>query len=491
MPRRNSKAALPATAALALLTAAPLAAAQTVALAPLAGHPTQAVTLSGSGFANSEAVDIYIDTTDTLLLVASPTGTLSGAITIPATAQPGPHYITAIGRRSGDAAQKPFNVTTPWAQLSFGAAGQNNNIYENTISPSNVATLGLRWSTTNANNAGATPAISNGHVFVSTTAGLQALSTATGAVLWTALPGSSFFSSPSVPGNAVYVSDYASNMYALNFTTGAVTWTTTVGSYTLGSPVYAAGMVYIGCGDHKLYALSAATGKIAWTYTTGSNIDASPSVVAGVVYVGSEDHSLYALNATTGALLWSYATGSEIEATPAVANGLVYVASDDGKIYALRVAGSPIDSLPAGSLVWSNTGVTFAAPAVADGMVFYGLNTLYAANARTGAVAWSFAPDTQLRGHVLVANGVVYATSTSGQLYALAESTGAELGHAQTGSPFTGGAAIADGVIYVNAYDTGTVAYALHAGSDTARPRPPARATLHPDMQLKVTPREP
>ncbi len=122
------------------------AAASIVTPAPLSVHPTQTVAITGSGFAASEAVDVYLDTTDALLLVSSATGTLTGSVTIPASAAPGPHSITAIGRRSSDAAQHALAVSTPWLQFGYGLAHASVNPFENTLSTSTAPTLGTLWS---------------------------------------------------------------------------------------------------------------------------------------------------------------------------------------------------------------------------------------------------------------------------------------------------------------------------------------------------------
>jgi outer membrane protein assembly factor BamB len=46
-----------------------------------------------------------------------------------------------------------------------------------------------------------------------------------------------------------------------------------------------------------------------------------------------------------GALLWSYATGNGVNSSPAVVNGVVYVSSYDGNVYALNAS--------TGALLWS------------------------------------------------------------------------------------------------------------------------------------------
>ncbi len=273
-------------------------AASVVKVTPASGHPTAVITVSGTGFGDLEAIDVYVDTTDTLLLVSSATGTFSGSVTIPATASPGKHYITAIGRHSGDAAQKAFTVSTNWSEFHFGTGRKGLNPYENVIDASNVSDLDIAWRATT---------------------------------------GTAIFSSPAVANGVVYVGSYDDNLYAYNATTGALLWSATTGSRIESSPAVANGVVYVGSQDDKLYAYHATTGALLWSATTGSTIASSPAVANGVVYVGSYDDNLYAYNVTTGALLWSATTGSRIESSPALANGMVYVGSEDNNLYALAL----------------------------------------------------------------------------------------------------------------------------------------------------------
>ena len=468
---------------LAVSTASAVHAQATLKLAPAAGHPTQAVTITGSGFGDSEAVDVYIDTVDTLLLVSSATGGLSGSVTVPASEQPGTHYITAVGRRTGDAAQAAFAVTTPWLEFGFGAAHLGWNPYKNTINTSNVASLGEHWSAA-INSGGATPAVNGGKVIVSTLAGVKALSVNTGAVIWSAVPTAGFYGSPAIAGNSVYVGSDAAIFYALNITTGATLWSATLGSGIYSSPVVSAGVVYIACNDDKVYALSVASGAVLWSFKTGNPINSSPAVFDGVVYVGSEDNSLYALNATTGAKLWSFATGGEVESSPVVSNGAVYFGSDDAKVYALRADGPNV-----GTLLWSYaTGSNvYATPAVAYGTVYVGSadGNLYALNSHTGAVRWSFATGDTVWS-AAVANGVVYVTSAGGTLYALDASSGATLATATLGSTFFGSPVISDGVLYLNAYTGNSYAYTQLGNVNATRIHalPPDPKTLKPDWSL-------
>jgi outer membrane protein assembly factor BamB len=109
---------------------------------------------------------VYVDTVDTLLLVSSATGTFSGSVTIPATASPGTHYITAIGRKSGDAAQKAFTVSTNWSGFHFGTGRKGFNPYENVIDAANVSDLDIAWQATTGSYIFSSPAVANGVVYV-------------------------------------------------------------------------------------------------------------------------------------------------------------------------------------------------------------------------------------------------------------------------------------------------------------------------------------
>jgi hypothetical protein len=130
-------------------------AATAVSLNPTVDTPTETLTVSGSAFGDLEAVDVYLDTSDVLLLVTSSTGAFSGSITIPASALPGTHYVTAIRRKSGDAAQAALTVGNPWNQFGDGMARRAWNPYENVISTSSVSSLGQVWIKSN-NSTGAT-----------------------------------------------------------------------------------------------------------------------------------------------------------------------------------------------------------------------------------------------------------------------------------------------------------------------------------------------
>ena len=453
---------------------------------PVTAHPSQALTIAGSGFGNSEAVDVYFDTTDTLLLVSSATGTLSGSLTVPASALPGTHSITAIGRRSADAAQNAVTVSTPWVQFGYGAANNALNPYENVLSTTTVPALGTLWETT-IGTLGGTPVVANGRVYVNTANGIAAVNAATGATVWNKNYGETFEASPTVVGNTIYVGDLEGFFYAINGTTGAIVW-----MVTLNGPIYSTatvvnGIIYVGTEQGTMYALdSTKKGQTVWTYTaaSGEAITTKPAVSNGNVYFAAYNNTIYCVSAASGTFVWKYIVGNAIDSSPAVVNGMLYIASYDEKIYAISTAPGT-----AGVLQWSyTTGSGIAAsPAVANGYVYIGSGdgNLYALNARTGAVYFSLPTGGAVRSAV-VANGVIYFTTSLSTAFAINQ-YGSVLASGSTGSSFLGSPSVSDGRLFIGTTGGGLYAFAPNGGTDVVRAHAPRPSSLRPDMSLQVT----
>ena len=118
--------------------------------------------LTGSGFAASELVDLFAGSVDTAVVTTGAQGTFSYSGTIPAGAQPGTLWLTAVGRRSGAAAQASFLVRTDWVQRGFGTAHRGLNPYENTLTPSNVVGIDRAWTVATGDKVDSSPAVVNG-----------------------------------------------------------------------------------------------------------------------------------------------------------------------------------------------------------------------------------------------------------------------------------------------------------------------------------------
>jgi outer membrane protein assembly factor BamB len=126
---------------------------------------------------------------------------------VPSAALPGTHYITAIGRHTGDAAQAAFTVSTNWPKFAGGVHNQSLNAYENVLSPSMVSGLDVLWTAPTGSLVQSSPAYFSGRLYVgSRDYKLYALNATTGAVLWATTTGNIVSSSPAV-ANARFMSD--------------------------------------------------------------------------------------------------------------------------------------------------------------------------------------------------------------------------------------------------------------------------------------------
>ncbi|MEU2664432.1 PQQ-binding-like beta-propeller repeat protein [Micromonospora sp. NPDC007220] len=114
----------------------------------------------------------------------------------------------------------------------------------------------------------------------------------------------------------------------------------------------------------------------------------------GTVYVPSDDHRLHALDAATGRRRFTYDAGAPVLGSP-------LVTTVDGRTVVVISAGETRQAVDArtGDPVWRVVGKgMFAGRAASDGTRVYagaGDGNVYAHDARTGAVLWSFSTTTR------------------------------------------------------------------------------------------------
>ena len=274
-----------------------------------------------------------------------------------------------------------------------------------------------------------------------------------------------YLSSPVVGGGNVYFGSGDANLYALDAASGELRWKFAAGDVIHASPALDSGTLYFGSWDSYLYAVDAATGKEKWRFHGGEDpvihnqvgFQSSPAVVAGIVYVGCRDSNVYALDAATGKEKWRFNNEmSWVITSPAVVNGKVLFATSDSSLFHI------IDAATGKSIAKQQLkAYIFSSPAVADGVAYLGVlnGSLEARDGNTGELQWEFQTEASRRNRnwiltadrkfnspmifktpwreaatsgldlqstvgsffssPLVVNGVVYAGSTDGYLYAL------------------------------------------------------------------------
>ncbi len=252
-------------------------------------------------------------------------------------------------------------------------------------------------------------------------------------LLWQFKTGGPIQASPVIVNGILYIGSTDGNLYALNAKEWGIKWVFNAGSAIRFSVAVWGGRVYFSTRDNKFYALDAKTGEKLWEFKSKGWMDAPPVVFDGVVYTGAFPTRIYLLDAITGKLksernraviingieygcanavlrpvlpqhntnLWrGYTEGSD--SFPVIANGFVYVGARNGKIHAINI-GSKTET-------WSHQvgGPVDAAPAISDG-ILYAASTdgsVYAfANATDSTPS---AADTRKHGVVTRDNAPVY-----------------------------------------------------------------------------------
>jgi len=171
------------------------------------------------------------------------------------------------------------------------------------------------------------------------------------------------------------------------------------------------------------------------------------------------ENVLNAVNVQRLGVRWTYTPASN---SPVVANGIVYAASTNSQnheIYALDAR--------TGALLWSYTtgGRVYDSPAVSNGAVYFGADDgyIYALNARTGGLLWRRATlQYGVESSATVVNGIVYIGADDEFLRAIDGRTGTVLwSHwGPDYGPIRTSPAVANGVVY---YSQGNFLWALDA----------------------------
>ncbi len=134
-------------------------------------------------------------------------------------------------------------------------------------------------------------------------------------------------------------------------------------------------------------------------------------------------------------LKWSYAPAEgRVEGQPAVVNDVMYFASSFYPGASGKFASDSLDAIYAvnavtGALLWTYgiDGPVFGSPAVANGMVYViDPNNVSALNATTGALIWQYdVPGQAQYCSPTVVNNILYFTDPGKNVYALNATTGA------------------------------------------------------------------
>jgi outer membrane protein assembly factor BamB len=160
-------------------------------------------------------------------------------------------------------------------------------------------------------NNSPTPAVTGGRIYVASNRGVDILSAATGAELWSAKAsgeGSDCGASPAVGGGIVVALCDGNLAWAFQLSNHHLLWRTMVGP-GIGqanppaddsSPAISNHVVYLGTYLGVVYALNARSGRVLWRFQPRQTVESSAAPSGGTIFIGSEDGGLYAFGLHSG-----------------------------------------------------------------------------------------------------------------------------------------------------------------------------------------------
>jgi outer membrane protein assembly factor BamB len=213
-----------------------------------------------------------------------------------------------------------------------------------------------------------------------------------------------------------YPSSQNNVVSALRTSNGALLWHQKIEGSTDQAPLVANGVVYVTSyvgqsGPDYVYALRASDGSLLWRNSNADYTNLSLSTSdSSMIFVASQGQ-LSALNTSNGAVLWHLTTKDNASGIPLEVNGVVYFSSSidngHGTFYALRASD--------GSSIWQTTtsGYTYM-PTEINRVIYINSSggTLVALRASDGHQLWKRTLDATFIQSPLLANGVLYITTT-------------------------------------------------------------------------------
>lgn len=242
------------------------------------------------------------------------------------------------------------------------------------------------------------------------------------------------YSAPETADGITVFGDYSGSLVAVNSVNGTKKWEFTgAEDRYIASASITNGIVYAPNTDGYLYVLDN-EGSLKWKFLAEGPNWTKPVSNAEFVYMASMDHSIYALSqdidtaslelAKDGSktlrtdVKWATDLGMAIVADPVLEDGVIYVATIEGKLYALDAN--------SGAILWSfnnggDLGSIWGTPVLDETIIFFAdINgNVYTVEKETGKQHWPSpfsAGGKIVGGGALTADGIIFATD-AGKLF--------------------------------------------------------------------------
>ena len=263
----------------------------------------------------------------------------------------------------------------------------------------------------------------------------------------------------------IYFSSLDTNVYAVSADTGEAIWKFRTGGPVVSTPLVHNDRIYFGSNDEYFYCLDL-DGRLIWKKHTGDIIVSSAIGIGDRVFIGNGSGYFFCFS-EDGSELWKFKTGDGIMSVPSAANGLVFIGSYDKSLYVLDIEGnlrwkftagertSAALIMSGGRNAFSNTKRSWKEMPQFKNPTLYCAsydNHLYALDIN-GTALWKFNCGTSVPGGIGGEDGIIYAGTINGMLFAIDAKNGSEKWNFRTGGMITAGAEIKDNRVYFTSFD--------------------------------------
>ena len=296
------------------------------------------------------------------------------------------------------------------------------------------------WSLQEHSDIGNGMVLENETLFYTNTAGeVKAVNANNGQPLWTFKTTGKIYSTPTLDDNNVWCASSDSYLYGLDIQTGSLRFKLKNDKAVVSSPSCFENKVMVAGGDGHCRAWDTTTGNLVWDFDSVKNfVVTRPLVKDGVIYFGSWGNEFYAIDIKTGKSRWIWNSSqanrmfSPAQVVPVVTGGRIYLASPDRYMTVLDEK--------RGAVIWRyndpENRVRESIGISEDGLTVYAKTmdgNILAIDAATTErkVKWISSGDDM--GYelaptpVVEKNGVVFAPTDKGLIYAYRSSDGAFL----------------------------------------------------------------
>jgi outer membrane protein assembly factor BamB len=355
------------------------------------------------------------------------------------------------------------------------------NIQRSGAAPGTAAPTrgGLNWSFTAEKTFYSTPTVVGNRVYVTSAevgvfadrGAIYCLDADTGGVVWRSVPRGyrATFSSPSVAGNRLVVGEGLhltrdARVVCLDLDrNGAVLWEYRTASHVESSPLIHNGRVYVGAGDDGYYCLDLepdadGNARVIWHAAGDQYLDAESSPVGhgDRIYVGLglDGHAVVCLDAAGGQELWRMPTPYPVFAPPAIARGKLFVGMGNGNMIETAEAFRERELRRLRQQGLTEEELDEARQRLAPA------GEVWCLDLETGAVDWKFKLPRTVLGAIVAGEDRLFFASRDGRVYSLGYD-GRPIHQWNSGAPIVTSPALADGYLYVVS-DSGRL-YALES----------------------------